>query len=185
MDCSHEFGNRGCYGGMVNWAFKYVKENGLQTEDSYPFEATVSGTLDHNNGNTSNFAFNVVPNCLSRQQLSHLLKFILSNELNTSPLAFSLQDGTCRYNPASVEATSTGYVDIIREDEDALQEAVATIGPISVAISTSHESFRFYESGESHAITYTNRTSCSILLNTLFWTLRVIFTHLIPIEFFK
>lgn len=58
------------------------------------------------------------------------------------------QDGDCRYNPANIGATCTGYVDVKEGDEDALQEAVATIGPVSVAIDASHVSFQLYESGK-------------------------------------
>lgn len=70
-----------------------------------------------------------------------------------SALTFLLQDQSCSYNPDTVGATCTGYVDITGEDENALQEAVATIGPISVAIDAGHTSFQLYESGESHTVT--------------------------------
>ncbi|XP_060790735.1 procathepsin L-like isoform X2 [Neoarius graeffei] len=97
VDCSQSFGNEGCDGGWMNWAFEYVKENGgLDTEDSYPYEA---------------------------------------------------EDMPCRYNPATVGANCTGYKDIKSGDEKALQEAVATIGPISVAIDASQVSFMLYDSG--------------------------------------
>ncbi|XP_053488299.1 procathepsin L-like [Ictalurus furcatus] len=97
VDCSRSFGNMGCGGGWMHWSFEYVKENGgLDTEDSYPYEA---------------------------------------------------KDGPCRYNPATTGATCTGYVNITYTDENALQEAVATIGPISVAIDAGHISFGQYTSG--------------------------------------
>ncbi|XP_062863954.1 cathepsin L.1 [Trichomycterus rosablanca] len=97
VDCSTSYGNMGCGGGLMDYAFKYIKDNkGIDTEESYPYEAT---------------------------------------------------DGDCRFNTATVGATCTGYVDITSEDENALQEAVATIGPISVAIDAGHESFQLYESG--------------------------------------
>ncbi|XP_035467019.2 cathepsin L.1 [Scophthalmus maximus] len=97
VDCSGDFGNMGCGGGLMDSAFQYIKANGgIDTEDSYPYEA---------------------------------------------------EDGKCRYNPATVGAKCSGYVDIKQGDEDALQEAVASIGPVSVAIDAAHESFQFYESG--------------------------------------
>jgi len=57
------------------------------------------------------------------------------------------RDERCRFNPSNVGATDTGYVDIQHDDENALQEASATIGPISVAIDASHPSFQMYSGG--------------------------------------
>ncbi|XP_050989105.1 procathepsin L-like [Labeo rohita] len=97
VDCSGLFGNKGCNGGLMDLAFLYIEfTGGLDTEESYPYEAI---------------------------------------------------DGQCRFNPNSVGATCTGYVDITRGDESALQEAVATIGPVSVAIDAGHSSFQLYHSG--------------------------------------
>ncbi|XP_073682559.1 procathepsin L-like [Garra rufa] len=56
-------------------------------------------------------------------------------------------DDQCRFSLSTVGATCTGYVDIPSEDESALQEAVATIGPISVGIDALHDNFKHYESG--------------------------------------
>lgn len=58
---------------------------------------------------------------------------------------FLSQDDTCRFKKSAVGATCTGFVDIPSGDEDALKKAVATIGPISVAIDASHDSFQTYE----------------------------------------
>ncbi|XP_038585708.1 cathepsin L.1 isoform X1 [Micropterus salmoides] len=97
VDCSGKYGNMGCNGGWMDSAFQYIQANGgLDTEDSYPYEA---------------------------------------------------EDGQCRYNPATIGAICTGYVDVTQGDEEALKEAVATIGPVSVAIDASHLTFQLYESG--------------------------------------
>ncbi|KAG9333565.1 hypothetical protein JZ751_011402 [Albula glossodonta] len=97
VDCSGDFGNMGCGGGLMDQAFQYIKANkGIDTEESYPYEAV---------------------------------------------------DGDCRFKPGSIGATCTGYVDVTSMDESALQEAVATIGPVSVAIDAGHSSFQLYESG--------------------------------------
>ena len=59
----------------------------------------------------------------------------------------SFQDGTCRFKKENVGAEDTGFVDITEGSEDELQKAVATVGPISVAIDASHFSFQFYHHG--------------------------------------
>lgn len=56
-------------------------------------------------------------------------------------------DSRCKFNPKTVGATVTGFTDIPLGDEDALTKAIATVGPISVAIDASHDSFQLYSSG--------------------------------------
>jgi cathepsin L len=47
----------------------------------------------------------------------------------------------CRFNRSAVGATTSGCVDLKFGDEDVLKVAVATQGPISVAIDASQTSF--------------------------------------------
>jgi cathepsin L len=56
-------------------------------------------------------------------------------------------DNQCRFKAENVGATDTGFTDITSKDEQALQQAVADVGPISVAIDASHSSFQLYKSG--------------------------------------
>lgn len=60
---------------------------------------------------------------------------------------YEAMDDKCRYNPANSAATDTGFVDIPSTNEEKLMEAVATVGPVAVAIDASHQSFQLYQSG--------------------------------------
>ncbi|CAF3764118.1 unnamed protein product [Rotaria sp. Silwood1] len=54
---------------------------------------------------------------------------------------------TCVFNTSKVIVKVCGFIDIASKDEAALQQAVATIGPMSVAIDASHSSFQLYKCG--------------------------------------
>ncbi|XP_053866958.1 cathepsin S-like isoform X2 [Malaclemys terrapin pileata] len=57
------------------------------------------------------------------------------------------QNGTCHYNPATRAATCSKFVELPYANEAALKDAVANIGPVSVAIDAKQPSFFLYRSG--------------------------------------
>ena len=86
-------------GGDEDIAFEFIKrEGGIDTEESYPYEA-------------------VDPSMGSQ----------------------------CRFSKKNVGATDVGYTKIPSGDEQALKAAVATVGPISIAIDASN--LQFYGGG--------------------------------------
>jgi len=64
-----------------------------------------------------------------------------------SAYPYTAKDGSCKFDKSKVVASLTGYVDVASGDEDALKQAVATVGPVSVAIDASHFSFQMYSGG--------------------------------------
>jgi cathepsin L len=52
-----------------------------------------------------------------------------------------------RYDAGHSGATDVGFTDVESGNEDKLKEALATVGPVAVAIDASHESFQFYSQG--------------------------------------
>ncbi|XP_071101321.1 procathepsin L-like [Haliotis cracherodii] len=72
----------------------------------------------------------------------------LNNGVDTEEsYPYKAKNGKCHFKRENVGATDTGFVDVEKDNEMALQNAAATIGPISVAIDASKQSFQLYESG--------------------------------------
>lgn len=96
VDCSWKYGNAGCNGGLMDYAFKYVKNSGLCSESDYPY-------------------------------LGYVWR--------------------CKGSYCSAVTSCSGYKDISSGSEDSLLDAVASVGPVSVAIDASTYQFQFYSSG--------------------------------------
>jgi len=100
VECSQAEGNDGCNGGLMTQAFEYIiKNNGIDTEASYPYTSGAGAV------------------------------------------------GKCKFSAANVGATISSYANITSGSEADLQTASATVGPISVAMDASLESFQLYKSG--------------------------------------
>jgi cathepsin L len=63
---------------------------------------------------------------------------------------FFSQDDTCRFQKRKAVADLSGCKDIPSESESALMEAIASEGPVSIAIDASHSSFQMYSGGGLH-----------------------------------
>ncbi|CAF1575252.1 unnamed protein product, partial [Didymodactylos carnosus] len=77
---------------------------------------------------------------------------------NTYP--YEAMDGRCRFNKQNVGANDTGFVQIKHFSETDLETAIATVGPVSVSIDASRDSFQFYSTG-----VYNEPTCSSIKLD--------------------
>ena len=117
--CAADEGNHGCEGGLPDKAFQYILKNGgIDTEASYPYQAHVSGHV-----HTDSYFGSCSVTSVIILMLYH-------------------QDEKCRFNVANVGANMTSFKDIASKNESALQVATATVGPISVGIDASHISFK-------------------------------------------
>ena len=77
-------------------------------------------------------------------------KYIIANhgiDTEASYPYLGVAQKKCNYTTENTGATMTWYKDIVESDVDALMEAVADIGPISVAMDASLQSFHFYSRG--------------------------------------
>lgn len=81
--------------------------------------------------------------------MDNAFKYIKANKGIDTEISYPYNgtDGTCHFKKTTVGATDSGYIDIPEGDEKKLKKAVATVGPVSVAIDASHESFQFYSEG--------------------------------------
>ena len=59
----------------------------------------------------------------------------------------SIQEQGCSFEKSQAIAQIDDYRQLQKGNEDNLMSAIATIGPITVAIDASHRSFQFYSSG--------------------------------------
>jgi len=75
--------------------------------------------------------------------------YIMKNKGIDTEASYPYQgvQGKCAYKAANSGATITNYKNLPTGNENTLQQACQSVGPISVAIDASHASFQFYSSG--------------------------------------
>ncbi len=80
--------------------------------------------------------------------MTQAMDYIISNKgIDTeSSYPYTATDGTCRFRHTTVGATLQSYTNVASGDENDLQQKVS-LGPTSIAIDASQNSFQFYSSG--------------------------------------
>jgi len=117
LDCSGNYDNHGCNGGLPSHAFEYIKyAGGLEEEGDYPYLASDDGPC-HDSSSSSSLSFN-------------------SNRLRAT--------GSSTSTKIKVEVAEV--YNITERDEDDLTSAIGSIGPVSVAFQVAAD-FRFYSHG--------------------------------------
>ncbi|MBN3303038.1 CATL1 protein, partial [Amia calva] len=97
VDCSGDFGNRGCNGGLPFVAYEYIQSiGGIQAEATYPYAMTKQ---------------------------------------------------VCAADKSKFVATVKGWMSLPSGNEQALEDALVTIGPVAITIDSTTPSFQFYQSG--------------------------------------
>jgi len=80
--------------------------------------------------------------------MDNAFKYIIANKgVDTgASYQYTGRQGTCHYSASSIGATLSSYKDV-GKSEAALQSALQSAGPVSVAIDASQKSFQLYSSG--------------------------------------
>nr|CAQ03433.1 silcatein 2 [Spongilla lacustris]CAQ54052.1 silicatein alpha 4 [Spongilla lacustris] len=77
------------------------------------------------------------------------LKYVIDNGgIDTeSSCSFQAKQSSCQYNSKNSGASATGVINIAFGSESDLLAAVATVGPVAIAVDANTNAFRFYQSG--------------------------------------
>lgn len=118
LECSWEFGSSGCAKGFTHRAFDYIIQNGIHSEESYPYL-----------GSVSNDRF-----------LNHLLATFADK------VSYVQDEYQCIQNTNQKIAKMSSYVFLPPQDENAFKFRLAFGGPISCIMCVS-DSFRWFGGG--------------------------------------
>ncbi|XP_060777927.1 cathepsin S, ortholog2, tandem duplicate 1 [Neoarius graeffei] len=97
--------------------------------------------------------------------MTRAFQYVIDNSGIDSDEAYpyTAVDGQCRYDPSKRVANCSGYYYVSEGDEEALKQALATIGPISVAIDATRPTFLMYRSGVYNDPTCTHDVNHGVL----------------------
>ncbi|MGH0184810.1 UNVERIFIED_CONTAM: hypothetical protein FKN15_016018 [Acipenser sinensis] len=81
--------------------------------------------------------------------ITEAFQYVIDNQGidSDSSYPYTARDDQCHYNPATKAASCSKYVQLPQGNEEALKEAVGTVGPVSVAIDATRPQFILYRSG--------------------------------------
>lgn len=146
---------------VIDWRTKgYVTPVKDQGQKAGKSAFAVTGAIEGQNFNATGKLISLseenlldcVPNPPCQDfEIDEAYKYVIKNGGIDSETGYPFETGChCRYDPVAKGATISAYRDIRPRDENALQQAVATIGPISTSIDASHSSFQLYRSGSKY-----------------------------------
>ncbi|XP_060915570.1 cathepsin S-like isoform X2 [Labrus mixtus] len=96
--------------------------------------------------------------------MANAFQYVMSQGIaSDSAYPYVGRRGQCKYHPKHRAVNCSGYVFVPKGDEFALKEAVAVIGPISVAIDASRPKFTFYRHGVYRDHTCTDKVNHGVL----------------------
>uniref|UniRef100_W5MMN2 Cathepsin S, ortholog2, tandem duplicate 1 n=1 Tax=Lepisosteus oculatus TaxID=7918 RepID=W5MMN2_LEPOC len=97
--------------------------------------------------------------------MHHAFEYVIQNQGIDSDASYPYtgQDSTCKYSVTSRAANCTSYSFLPEGDEGALKEALATVGPVSVAIDATRPQFLFYRSGVYNDPSCTQKVNHGVL----------------------
>jgi len=111
MDCSWSYGDNGCDGGLMDYAFQYVIANkGLDSEASYPYTAQSSQTCLYNAANSVGFitGYKDIPSGSEAALTSAINSQPISVAIDASHISFQLYTSGVYYEPAC-SSTQLGH----------------------------------------------------------------------------